>query len=941
MADLHQPPAVPPFLAAGGEMAERILHFDWSATPLGPITGWPSTLCSTVAMVLRSPVPIVTLWGRAGIMLYNDSYAIFGGNRHPQLLGLPVLEAWPEVADFNAHVVEVVLAGGTLAFRDQQLTLNRTGTPEPAWLDLDYSPIIDESGTPIGVIAIVLETTAKVRAEQRLSGERERLQRMFELSPGFMATLTGPDHVFESANPAYLQLVGHREILGKPMREALPELADQGFYKLLDRVRASATPFIGRAVPIQLQPRPGAAPRPAFLDFAYQPIIDEGGAVSGIFVTGYEVTELRETQDRLRMAQRAGHVGSFELYPSARTLVVSDEFCRLWGLPEAATLPVHEVAALLHPEDRKRVRTTRETVEPDALGYMEYRIRRADTGEERWLARRGEAFPGEAGGPMRFAGVVYDITDRKRVEEQLRLLNDTLEQRVAERTAERDRIWRLSTDIMLVADLDGRILSANPAWTGLLGWTQEELVGRTLLEFIHPDDAHASAAEIERLRRGEHAPRFENRYRHKDGSHRWISWAAVPGAQCLHGVGRDIQAEKEAQFALEAAQEALRQSHKMEAVGQLTGGIAHDFNNLLTVVSGNIDMARCALDIEGANGARISRALDNAAKGAARAAALTQRLLAFSRRQPLAPRGVRIDRLVEDLSDMLARSLGETIRLEIASTPTLWPVEADPNQLESALLNLAVNARDAMPVGGRLAIRSGNRTLPSSEASAAGVPAGDYVEIAVADTGTGMPPEMRARAFEPFFTTKEVGKGTGLGLSMVYGFVRQSGGTVSIHSTEGLGTTVRILLPRMAGELPLEPADSPPGDLPTAHGQRGTILAVEDDADVRAYTVETLRDLGHEVLEARDGASALELLTTRGTPIDLLFTDVVMPGMSGRDLAEAALAARPALKVLYTSGYTRQTIDRAGRLDVGVEMLAKPFTRQQLAQKIGEMLNGG
>jgi PAS domain S-box-containing protein len=392
---------------------------------------------------------------------------------------------------------------------------------------------------------------------------------------------------------------------------------------------------------------------------------------------------------------------------------------------------------------------------------------------------------------------------------------------------------------------------------------------------------------------------------------------------------------------LEQAHDALRQSQKMEAVGQLTGGIAHDFNNLLTIVTGNIDMALRALEAAGVTDARARRALGNAMKGADRAASLTQRLLAFSRRQPLAPKPLDVDRLVQGMSDLLHRALGETVRLEIVTSPGLWRAEADPNQLESAILNLAVNARDAMPDGGQLVIETANARLDQQYAAAhAEVAPGQYVVISVSDTGQGMTKETIARVFEPFFTTKEVGKGTGLGLSMVYGFVKQSGGHINIYSEEGQGTSVKIYLPRLLNDANV--AEEP--HLAAGHEvsrRRETVLVVEDDDDVRAYTVECLRELNYRVLEAHDGPSALRLLERQDEPLDLLFTDVVMPGMSGSELAAAARAMQPRLRVLYTSGYTRNAIVHGGKLGLGVEMIAKPFTYEGLSQKVRDVLDAG
>jgi CheY-like chemotaxis protein len=380
----------------------------------------------------------------------------------------------------------------------------------------------------------------------------------------------------------------------------------------------------------------------------------------------------------------------------------------------------------------------------------------------------------------------------------------------------------------------------------------------------------------------------------------------------------------------------------MEAVGQLTGGIAHDFNNLLTVVTGNIGMAQRALDSANVTDARTRRALTGAMKGAERAATLTQRLLAFSRRQPLAPKVVNVDKLVLGMSDLLQRSLGELIELQIVVAPGLWRVEADPNQLESAILNLAVNARDAMPAGGKLVIETANARLDEKyAASHAEVPAGQYVMIAVTDSGTGMSKTVVDRVFEPFYTTKEIGKGTGLGLSMIYGFIKQSGGHVKIYSEEGQGTTVKMYLPRLLREAEEEDESGSFTAGFEASPRQETILVVEDDDDVRAYTVDCLRELGYRVLEAHDGPSALRLLERQETPVDLLFTDIVMPAMTGRELADEAQKRQPRLRVLYTSGYTRNAIVHAGRLDPGVDMIAKPFTFEALSEKVRDALDAG
>jgi CheY-like chemotaxis protein len=378
----------------------------------------------------------------------------------------------------------------------------------------------------------------------------------------------------------------------------------------------------------------------------------------------------------------------------------------------------------------------------------------------------------------------------------------------------------------------------------------------------------------------------------------------------------------------------------MEAVGQLTGGLAHDFNNLLQIVVGNLELLKRSLP---ADAARQLRSVDNAMSGARRAATLTQRLLAFSRRQPLEPRPVSVNKLVSGMSELLSRSLGETIQLETVLAAGVWRVEADPNQLENAILNLAVNARDAMPDGGRLTIETANTRLDESYVQQnVEVSPGQYVVICVSDTGVGMSKDVATRVFEPFFTTKEVGKGTGLGLSQVYGFVKQSGGHVKIYSEQGdadsRGTTVKLYLPRYFGEETEE--DETPEELTPEGGPEETILVVEDDMDVRAYTVEVLRELGYGVLEASDAHSALRLLRDAAVRCDLLFTDVVLPGgANGEQLAQAAHEARPGLKVLFTTGYARNAIVHHGRVDPGVQLITKPFTYADLAARVRDVLD--
>lgn len=529
------------------------------------------------------------------------------------------------------------------------------------------------------------------------------------------------------------------------------------------------------------------------------------------------------------------------------------------------------------------------------------------------------------------------------------IVSETTARVLAERAtlADRNRLWALARDPFLIADTAGVWLAASPAWTDILGWSEEELIGRTSEWMEHPDDVARTRNEIEDLAEGDPTTRFENRFRTSAGDYRTFSWTAVPEGDLIYCVARDVTQQRQDARALADAESALRQAQKMETLGQLTGGVAHDFNNLLQIVTGNLELLQRALAPEEV---RLRRATDNAMAGAERAALLTQRLLAFSRRQPLTPNRIDPNRLIAGMSDLFHRTLGEMIEVETIQTPRAWPVEIDANQMENALLNLAINARDAMPQGGKLTIEVANTHLDSHYAAQeSDVTPGQYVLISVSDTGSGMDADTLAHAIEPFFTTKEVGRGTGLGLSMVYGFVKQSGGHVRVYSEAGHGTTVKIYLPRYHGILPdmegqaMEAHADPSAWIapspPPATGQE-TVLVCEDDENVRAYSVEVLRDLGYHVIEAGDGPAALQAMARTERPIDLLFTDVVLPGgMTGADIARAARERQPGLKVLFTTGYARNAIIHHGRLDPGVELLTKPFTYSGLAAKIREMLD--
>ena len=818
----------------------------------------------------------------------------------------------------------------------------------------------------------------------------------------------------------------------------------------------------GSALPVDYRAQP--VWRNGVLQGAVCIFVDTSERAAGkLLALGKESAELalRESHDQLSLAQVAGGVGLFLVDVHDNTITGSKEFFRLFGLPSMDSLPVAELDLLFvdtRPDGAGIAQAMPSSLSGrrrgDAPLETEYRIRKADSGEVRWLSRRAEFVRDADGKPLFMRGVVQDVTDRKAAEatvkasearfralvqtlpnqvwiadsdgqlswfnqvvcdytglsasemtgeawmrmvhpdelpqvvevwtrslrtlapyhiefrvmrhdgvyrwhlvrgvpvetdtgvlwvgantdiddqravrDGLSALNVRLEKQVDDRTRDLDRLWQLTTDLIVLGDTSGQIRSVNPAWERLLGWTDGELVGNGFLHLVHPDDVDRTRAELEQLRRGITTQRFENRFRRRDGSYCTISWLAVPEGGLIHAVGRDISAERESAEALQQVEERLRQSQKMEALGQLTGGIAHDFNNLLQGISGSIDIVRSRL-AEGRND-DVERFMDAATQSAHRAASLIQRLLAFARRQSLDTRTVDVNQLVVSMEDLLARTLGPQIQLKVSPGPNVWPARSDENQLESAILNLAINARDAMPEGGTLRLETLNCTLDAAYVRAhEGLQPGDYAVVAVTDTGSGMSPAVLAKVFEPFFTTKPIGQGTGLGLSGIYGFTKQSGGHVRIHSRPGQGTTVRLFLPRDVATpevVDLLPAPEIP------HGEGETVLVVEDDAAVRMIVLDELAELGYQTLEAIDGPSALPILQS-SRKIDLLLTDVGLPGMNGRQVAEIARQHRPGLRVLFMTGYAEKAAAREKFLAPGMEMISKPFTMDALATRIG------
>jgi PAS domain S-box-containing protein len=768
----------------------------------------------------------------------------------------------------------------------------------------------------------------------------------------------GPE-LIQFYNDAYRQTMGperHPSALGQGGRECWAEIWDI-IGPQIEQVMSGggATWHENQLVPVT---RHGRLEQ-VYWTYGYSPI-DEDDGIGGVLVVCRDVTNeylsaaaLREREAELARVQQLGRIGGLEVdlrtgFRNRR----SPEYLQIHGLPPEAVNESHEDwVRRIHPEDREAAeRKFRDAVAGEVRDYtVQYRIIRPSDGQTRWISVKSTIERDAQGKAIRLVGAHTDVTEQvmaeqalrqseeryRKLADQLAELNATLAQRVEEKTRERDRIWNVSQDLLVVADRNGVWQTVNPAWTRTLGWSEAELLNRTSEWLEHPDDNGITRAQVKKLGASQTTVKFESRFRHTDGSYRWLSWTGVADQHQLYAVARDVTAEKAAAERLKATEEALRQSQKMEAVGQLTGGIAHDFNNLLTGIVGSLDLLQTRLN-QGRTD-NVARYINAAMTSANRAAALTHRLLAFARRQPLIPKGVDVNQLVVSLEDLLRRTMGETIDLEITAAGDLWWTLCDPNQLESALLNLAINARDAMPDGGKLTITTANARLDSVTADTPALSPGDYVCIDVTDSGVGMSAEVAARAFDPFFTTKPIGQGTGLGLSMIYGFARQSNGHVTITSRLGQGTSVKLYLPRHHGDSAAEQAAAVKAAEHAATGE--TVLVVEDEPVVRGVILEILHDQGYRTLEAADGPSGLRILRN-DKRIDLLITDVGLPGMNGRQLADQARETRPDLKILFITGYAESVAIADGFLQPGMEMITKPFELDVLSRRIRAMISG-
>ncbi|CAH0224943.1 PAS domain-containing protein [Pseudomonas mediterranea] len=829
-----------------------IERLDWSSSPLGAAETWPQSLRTAVDIVLNSPMPMALLWGPQLIHFYNDAFSRLAGDKHPQAFGQPTHTAWPELKSVSAPIYNDVLQGRTHTSRDQQWRLPFAGRLCDLWLDLTYSPVRDEGAAVAGILITAIETS-----------ERRRLALEFE-------------------------------------RRSEASLKAQ-----------------------------------------------------------------QESEERLQLALAAADtLGTWDWDISEDRFIADAHFALLHGVDPSLSrqLPISAYLEGVHPEDRAMVaRSIKHCITHGTEYAEEYRLLQPD-GELRWVFVRGRCYKDRHGRPKRFLGAALDLTERKRTEQALRQSQTELQ-----------LIINAMPILISYVDREERFRLNNSAYLDWFGLTPQELYGKTIREVIGEEGYAARAEQIAAALAGKPCS-FAVQSDHRDGRPRHALTNYLPrhGAdgtvngfyifvideterkkteEALRNLNETLEERVIARtqqlaeanhrlqnemFERERAEEALRHAQKMEAVGQLTGGIAHDFNNMLTGILGSLDLMQRYI----ASGRidEIGRFTEAAVSSANRAAALTHRLLAFSRRQSLDRKPLDANSLVLSLEDLLSRTTGDHIALRLQLTDELWPVSTDASQLENALLNLVINARDAMPDGGELTIETANVYLDGSDISTLEpIKPGDYVMIAVSDNGSGMTPSVLAKAFDPFFTTKPIGQGTGLGLSMIYGFAQQSGGLLNLDSVPGQGTRVQLYLPRLRVAPVEQPTQPTTVEAPAAIAGE-TVLLVEDEPAVRMLVLDLLQALGYTALEAEDAKTALPLLES-DRRIDLLVTDVGLPGMNGRQLAEIARQHRPDLKVLFMTGYAQKAAERQGFLEQGMDMVAKPFTLDLLANKIRTMIN--
>jgi PAS domain S-box-containing protein len=927
------------FPSGGGEVGTLIRQFDWASTSLGPLASWPQSLKTITDTLLRSPIPMVLLWGVDGVMIYNDAYSVFAGSRHPKLLGSKVRDGWPEVADFNDHVMKVGLGGGTLAYRDQELILYRHGGPEQVWMNLDYSPVPNEAGQPAGVIAIVVETTQRVIAERTLK-EREndlaRVQRVAGI--GGVTVDLGGGFNNGRRSPEYREIHGISPDAVDTHEDWIRRLHPDDRDRTLQHFLAAVN---GRDVRYSteyriIRPNDGQV---RWIACEAQIERDENGKPLRLVGAHMDITErtlakelLRESEERFRLIANSAPVPMWVSKLDRTRSFANQAYLDFLGLDyeKAVTFDWRQI---LHPDDQSRV--VRESIAGEASlkpFVLEARYRRAD-GAWRWMRSESQPRWDPAGKHIGFIGLAHDVTAAKLAESELRRINETLEQRIQERTAQLESseaqlrtILETSNQYQGLLDLEGNVIYANRTALAGIQATKWDVVGKPFSDarwFSTTPGARERVSNAFSAAKSGESMRAEMLL-HLPVGDRYFDFAMRPVLD-QHGAVASVLLEAVDITDRRQAEEALRQSQKMEAVGQLTGGVAHDFNNLLTIIRSATDFLRRRELSED----RRRRYIDAISDTVDRASKLTGQLLAFARRQPLSPEVFDVGSQVEGIAQLIRPLVGGRIQIGLEIRDPDCFAMADIAQFETTLINLAVNSRDAMEGEGVISIRVEKAAaIPASGTSERR--RGGFIAVSVKDTGSGIPPDKLAAIFEPFYTTKEVGKGTGLGLSQALGFAKQSGGEIVAASTLGEGATFTIYLPQ--AEVRGGRADIAAVNLQAAARGRGLrILVVEDNEDVGKFSTELLQDLGYVTRRADNAKQALALIAADASAFDLVFSDVIMPGMNGVELAKIIRSQYPHLPVVLTSGYSSVLAENSHH---GFELIQKPYSVEALSRSL-------
>ena len=872
-------------------------------------------VCTAEGALVRYNRRAVELWGRE-LPLGDPNQQHGSGFRRYQANGAPLPFASTPVAN--------VLRTGQPIQGAEVIIEQPDGSRVPVLMNV--APLKSKSGRLQGAVCSFQALTERKRIEEALRASEAELQSVINRTP-FMLVRCSRDLHYRFVSQAYAQLVGVRreEIIGKTIAEAI---GDKGFNTLRPHIekvlRGEASEF---DCEIDF---PVAGTRR--LHIAYRPETDAAGNVDGWIASLLDITEQsRAVQAREQLASIVELSGDAIVSKDLDGIIVSWNSAAEALFGYKAEEVIGKPITILIPAElqKKEPKILASIRRGESLDHYET-VRQRKDGSQVPVSLSVSPVMDTHGTIVGASKIARDITARKeaeherdRIEVALRELSEKLEQEVERRTLERDRIWNVSEDLLGVSNFDGYFISMNPAWSRLLGWSEDEIKAMHVTELRHPDDAAHSEAGREQLAQGVPTVRMENRLRHKDGSWRWLHWTMTEHDGLIYIAGRHVTAEKESAAALQHAQRQAAHLQKMEAIGQLTGGVAHDFNNLLMIVSGHAQSLKKRL-----SETRDVRALQAIEMAATRGENLTRQLLAFSRTLPLNPTVISLADTVAAIRDVLAGTMHVNIEFLIDVPGTTWPVSVDKSELELALVNLAVNARDAMPEGGRISLAAQNVSLHAHDAPNGA--AGDYVALSVADTGCGIPPDLLPRVVEPFFTTKGPDKGTGLGLSQVYGLAHRSGGTVQIASEIGHGTKVTIYLPR--GEVPVA-APSPEDSARYMAADQRTILVVEDNKDVKNVAVSLLEQLGYKTIAVESASEALDVLAS-GQTVNLVFTDVALPGqLDGLALARKVTDRYGAIPIVLTTGYTR-----AFDSDPEFPVLRKPYQIAALGRLIHQAL---